>query len=142
MIKRYIFAEGNKIGFGQDFSFSEGVPANIEFEEIEEIKSNGMVKLSAPGYGGQPYGNGSIYVKRVDLDKLSQSRRIQRIDFPSLYTGAFQMSDDWTGLFIRGDDCIKLMLILRKIIAKEDLDNYQISALEYYCDEIETNVIQ
>jgi hypothetical protein len=36
-------------------------------------------------------------------------------------TGALQFYDDWPGMFIRGDDCIWLKLILEKIQKKEEL---------------------
>jgi hypothetical protein len=39
-------------------------------------------------------------------------RKIKTDDKDRIETGALQVNDDWTGLFIRGDDCVTLLDIL------------------------------
>jgi hypothetical protein len=85
---RIKFAAENDVPYMQDRSFLRGVPADVEWE-IANIsisrprlvpKSSGeranlmvmaqdmpYLNLKAPGYGGEPYGNGGI---SVDLDEL------------------------------------------------------------------------
>lgn len=58
------FKRGNKIRYGQDFGIYQGVPANIDFEVELLDKDGDSVKLVAPGYGGEPYGNGALYIYR------------------------------------------------------------------------------
>ena len=55
------FPDDNDIVFGQDHAWWVGVPSNLTFE-VDEIWKDGKVWLSAPGYGGEPYGNGKILV--------------------------------------------------------------------------------
>jgi len=43
-----------------------GLPSNVWFT-TGRVTQNGRVELTAPGYGGRPYGNGSIYVHWVDV---------------------------------------------------------------------------
>lgn len=61
MAKTIIFQENN-ILYMQDFSYYRGVPHGVEFT-IEYITRDRVV-LSAPGYGGKPYGNGKLYINR------------------------------------------------------------------------------
>ena len=49
----------NKLAYGQDFGFHRGIPAGIVFV----VEDRGpQCRLSAPGYGDQPYGNGALLV--------------------------------------------------------------------------------
>lgn len=60
------FPEDNKIRFGQDFSFWEGIPSDVEFKVEQKIDEKYV--LSAYGYGLQikgdskAYGCGKLYV--------------------------------------------------------------------------------
>jgi len=60
------FRKGNKIKFGQDFTFKKGIPHNIDFT-IERFNEAHFIKdrkyrLIADGYGRKGnYGNGAIY---------------------------------------------------------------------------------
>ena len=66
-IIKYKFRKNNKIQYGQDLSWdNRGIP-NIKFD-ITDF-SNSLVKLTADNYGGEPYGNGSIFVMIKDLPK-------------------------------------------------------------------------
>ena len=65
------FPKGNKISYGQDHGFWEGIPHNVEFviESLLSIDDDGVkLALSAPGYGGKPYGNGKIFVTFKDME--------------------------------------------------------------------------
>jgi hypothetical protein len=56
------FPPNNKIRYGQDFRFFMGVPSDVDFT-VEFIgKDKSLARLTAPGYGGKPYGNGAIYL--------------------------------------------------------------------------------
>jgi hypothetical protein len=44
-------------------------------------------------------------------------------------TGALQINDDWKGLFVRGDDCIYLAKILKKVHKAEILDMFELGFL-------------
>lgn len=68
-----IFKEGNKIKYGQDFGFYQGVPANVDFKVSYFTTFGGEVdkekfELVAYGYGQlkpwfhDSYGNGSLTV--------------------------------------------------------------------------------
>lgn len=71
-----IFNEDNTIRFGQDFSFWEGVPADIPFTiaRLNEEK----IALTAIGYGvldGQNhYGNGALFVGLYQLPLNIQNK--------------------------------------------------------------------
>lgn len=62
------FEEGNKIKYGQDFSFWQGIPAGVDFRvsKFDSKSKCPRFKLTAFGYGdlSRPggYGNGSLYV--------------------------------------------------------------------------------
>lgn len=61
------FSPGNQVLYGQDFHTARGVPSGIDFT-VEEIDDTHAV-LSAPGYGGRPYGNGKIWISRYANEK-------------------------------------------------------------------------
>ena len=43
-------------------------------------------------------------------------RRITRNkDFSRVETGAIRFEDDWPGIFIRGDDCMRLRMVLEEL---------------------------
>lgn len=44
---------------------------------------------------------------------MSATREID-IEGPRVETGPVRLGDDWTGLFIRGDDCFALAMTLRE----------------------------
>ncbi len=54
------FPENNKILYSQDFSIFESVPSDVDFS-VEPL-GNDKVMLTAPNYGGKPYGNGRLYL--------------------------------------------------------------------------------
>ena len=62
MNRKIRFKCGNKVLYYQDMSYWRGLPSNVEFT-IDRIDDNSAV-LSAPGYGGDPYGNGRVYISR------------------------------------------------------------------------------
>ena len=49
----------NNLSYGQDFSFWNGIPSEIEFE-VEE--SDNYYILRGKGYGAKEYGNGALYL--------------------------------------------------------------------------------
>jgi hypothetical protein len=56
-------------------------------------------------------------------------------------TGALQIDDDWTGLFVRGDDAFQLRDLLYKIyIGKQKIDNFDLGQLSRYIAIIELDV--
>ena len=50
----------NNIAYGQDFSFYRGIPTDVWFSIRRS--SEKQIVLEAPGYGGEPYGNGCLYI--------------------------------------------------------------------------------
>jgi hypothetical protein len=83
MDRTHLVLPENDIAFGQDFRFFRGIPSGIDFE----VKQMGtLVKLIAPGYGGEPYGNGALYLNVAEYQKATQialeSRVIDQIDRP------------------------------------------------------------
>lgn len=56
--------------------------------------------------------------------KISNKKRIE--------TGAIKFNDDWTGLFVRGDDCIQLKMIFEKIVNDEELDFFDLKYIQAY----------
>ena len=67
------FSKDNKINYGQDFFQKVGIPHGVDFC-VSVVDSN-CVKLTAPGYGGKPYGNGALYV-RLSMNKGIRWSRI------------------------------------------------------------------
>jgi len=57
------FPDGNRILYGQDFSYHRGLPSDIDFEIVEYDENRAILK--GPGYGGLPYGNGRISISRT-----------------------------------------------------------------------------
>jgi hypothetical protein len=47
-------------------------------------------------------------------------------------TGAVKFDNDWPGLFIRGDDCLSLKIIIERIIQIPHLDSYDYLTLRDY----------
>ena len=68
-------------------------------------------------------------------------RKIKTDDKERVETGALQINDDWTGLFIRGDSCIELREILGKILRHEKLNYFEEKVLEIYFLEIDRRVL-
>lgn len=63
----FVFSEENSIAWTQDFRyFSKNAPSSVEFR-IEKFLNPKRVSLIASGYGGNPYGNGSIFVDLEDI---------------------------------------------------------------------------
>jgi hypothetical protein len=74
-MRSYIVFEPNEILNFIDFNFYSGIPSGIEFE----FKPNkDTCSLIAPGYGGVPYGNGSILVRTKALEEHKCNYRIYR----------------------------------------------------------------
>lgn len=60
------FPANFEVFYSQDFAFCKGTfPEDLEFT-VEEL-GYGKVCLRAPGYGGNPYGNGAIYMLKKYL---------------------------------------------------------------------------
>jgi hypothetical protein len=55
------FEPNNEVVYGQDMSVWQGVDHTLVFEVDKHMEERG-VWLIAPGYGGNPYGNGRILV--------------------------------------------------------------------------------
>lgn len=61
----------NDIDYFQDMRFLTGIPVYVDFR-IEESEED--YKLTAPKFGGKPYGNGAIFIKKSLLsEKQKQS---------------------------------------------------------------------
>lgn len=60
-MKTITFQE-NRILYFQDMNYFRGIPSGVEFT-IETIDEK-SARLSAPNYGGKPYGNGKIFIPR------------------------------------------------------------------------------
>ena len=61
------------VGMYQDFRFGRWMPgeSNPTFVAEKSTKGNDVVwDCKAPGYGGKPYGNGSIYVYGFDAVEM------------------------------------------------------------------------
>lgn len=54
------FPPGNTTHYLQDFTFRIGMPADVVFTVVKVTERG--VELRAPGYGGEPYGNGCIHI--------------------------------------------------------------------------------
>jgi hypothetical protein len=67
-------------------------------------------------------------------------KKIWTEDNRRVETGGLTINEDWTGLFIRGDDCIALKSIIMKVLRNERLSIVEIEALEGYCILIEKDV--
>jgi hypothetical protein len=71
--KTVVFPEENEVWYGQDFSFRQGVPPNIEFKvnTFQSTKNRHRMTLTADGYGelNKPdrYGNGKLYVNWEEI---------------------------------------------------------------------------
>lgn len=77
-MRKFVFLEGNKIRYGQDFSLWHGVDSNVVFTECKPIvfMNDRDVWFTAPGYGGEPYGNGRIVITREELRRNKTFVRI------------------------------------------------------------------
>jgi hypothetical protein len=65
--KTFVFPPHNQIPWGMDFScYSINCPCQIIFT-LRNVIVDTKVCLVAPGYGGEPYGNGAIHVNLEDI---------------------------------------------------------------------------
>lgn len=63
----FVFPEENSIAWTQDFRyFSHNAPSAVVFK-IKKFLNPKRVSLIAAGYGGNPYGDGSIFVDLEDI---------------------------------------------------------------------------
>lgn len=62
------FRRGNKIPYIHDGFAHRGIPSRVEFK-AEYVNDGTTLRMVAPGYGGKPFGNGAIYVEKIDLTK-------------------------------------------------------------------------
>lgn len=69
-VMRATFKKTNTIPYGQDMQFFRGIPTHIKFTFCPYNKER--IILKAPNYGGDPYGNGYIYVSVKDLPEELQ----------------------------------------------------------------------
>lgn len=62
---KVIALKGNTIKYYQDFADWEGVPIGVVFtvDKPGFFCGDNTIWLKAPGYGGEPYGNGKIGVR-------------------------------------------------------------------------------
>ena len=60
----------NDVPYFQDMGFCRGLPHGVEFE-MSRIGSD--VRLKAPNHGGEPYGDGAIYVRLKDFPDHGRS---------------------------------------------------------------------
>lgn len=67
----------NSIPFGMDHQFYRGIPSNIKFE-VTKLSEDKII-LTGPGYGGEPYGNGSIYVGLIQLSDDMRKRVLKEL---------------------------------------------------------------
>jgi hypothetical protein len=63
--------------YGQDFGFFVGEFPEIIFTVDRYLSSPGRARLKASGYGGNPYGNGAIF---VNLQKAKYRILLERAD--------------------------------------------------------------
>jgi len=72
-MKRVYFKD-NTIPYGQDFSWFKGIPSYIIFEIDEKLpfQDGTTIWLKAPGYGKDPYGNGSLAINKSDFTKKNK----------------------------------------------------------------------
>ena len=75
-------------------------------------------------------------------------KNAQRIKYDKKHrveTGAVRFGDDWNGLFIRGDDCIGLMVVLEKMrgdsVCRFLLDPWDDMCLKRILDLIHDDVL-
>ena len=73
------FRKGNKIRYGQDHAFREGIPHGVDFH-VSRF-GDGLYELRAPGYGvlkpGQ-YGNGSLVAYGLTASQRRQFEEAAR----------------------------------------------------------------
>ena len=70
-VGRVRILEGNSFSFGQDHSFSEGIPA-LDYD-VYETGLPEYYKLRAEGYGAEnAYGNGALFVRKRDINPIMQ----------------------------------------------------------------------
>ena len=70
------FLKGNKIVYGQDMGWHEGIPHDVDFE-VDEVMGN-KLKLIADGYGNlkksNSYGNGAIWVYLQEMHRKEKKK--------------------------------------------------------------------
>ena len=63
----YCFPQINNVGWVQDMTgHPKNIPGVIQFECVD-VYENGLAVLSAPGHGGNPYGNGCVTAGLEDI---------------------------------------------------------------------------
>jgi len=67
-----IFSRSNRLKYLQDFRMHEGVPNGVDFFVQVIDRKQKKVKLTAPGYGGIPYGNGALYVFNFPMTRIEK----------------------------------------------------------------------
>lgn len=70
-IKKKVYFTENSIVYGQDFTRKQGIKPYVFFDVVDKgiFNNEDDVWLRAPGFGEDPYGNGSIVVTKKDLDQ-------------------------------------------------------------------------
>jgi hypothetical protein len=71
MIFRVRFKPGNSVGYFQDFGWYRGMPTDVWFTATREPREKWWT-LTAPNFGEEPYGNGSIFVSLRGASGRSQ----------------------------------------------------------------------
>lgn len=57
-------------------------------------------------------------------------------------TGALKINNDWKGLFIRGDWCLELMLILEGVLDGRELNIFEKNIITEYIRIIDEDVLK
>jgi hypothetical protein len=63
------FPANNDLPYRQDFAQWRGIPWDVEFEITFLNRERTAAKLTATGYGGNPYGNGALYISKDSFEK-------------------------------------------------------------------------
>ena len=63
--QKIIFSANNQCCYAHDMNFHRGIPSGIVFDVIA---AGSAIILSAPGYGGTPYGGGKIMTYQNNID--------------------------------------------------------------------------
>ncbi len=59
----------NRILFGQDCAYYRGIPEGVEFT-VSRVNKD-VLKLTACGFGGNPYGNGALFVYESQMPEIA-----------------------------------------------------------------------
>ena len=75
-----IFHEGNEFWYLHDFAMGCGIPFDVAFQVEWLNDEHTRAKLTAPGYGGTPYGCGSIFITEKPMVRRPTTNLVAVID--------------------------------------------------------------